>query len=299
MLNIDGIDPLALDYSEQESASLLDQANRRIISNILKSYTGYFDLFSEMIQNALDATESRYRQERIGYTPKLWIEIDIENRRVRVTDNGVGISADEFRFFLKPNMSFKKPRDFRGQKGVGATFLAYGFSMLRVHTRQKGFEVAAILRQGRQWAQDQNGTVPRPTFEAEAFNCPELSNDSDGTCVEVVLGGAAGERPKRLDWQEARTADQWLDVLRIKTPLGGVYLKTGKFSPEVEIKVTDSNGTATSSTVNQPEYYYPHEMPSVKVSTVKDLESALTNIQGDAEQKFTKLNSEYKRLDCL
>ena len=30
---------------------------RRVIRNILKSYTGYYDLFSELIQNALDAVE--------------------------------------------------------------------------------------------------------------------------------------------------------------------------------------------------------------------------------------------------
>lgn len=40
-------------------------------------------------------------------------------------------------------------------------------------------------------------------------------------------------------------------------------------------------------------------MPSVKVSTVKDIEEALTKIQGDAEQKFARLDSRFKRLDCL
>ncbi len=299
MVAIDGIDPLAIDYSNQESEKLLDDANKRIILNILKSYTGYFDLFSETLQNALDAVEARYRSETVGYTPKIWIEIDIQNGRVRITDNGVGISAQEFRFFLKPNISFKKPKDFRGQKGVGATFLAYGFSLLRVHTRKGADEVAAILRQGRQWAQDQNDSIPRPTFQQEQFDIPELGANSSGTSVEIMLGGAAGERPKRLDWLGARSADQWLDVLRIKTPLGGVYLRTGKFTPEVSIRVQDSNGESTTTIASQPEYYYPHEMPSIKVATVKDVETALTNIQGDVEQKFSRLESQFKRLDCL
>jgi uncharacterized protein YllA (UPF0747 family) len=30
-------------------------AQRREIKNILKSYTGYYDLFAELLQNALDA----------------------------------------------------------------------------------------------------------------------------------------------------------------------------------------------------------------------------------------------------
>ncbi len=103
---IDGYDPLSIDYSNQESERLLNEANRRIILNILKSYTGYFDVFSELIQNALDATESKYRSTSIGYTPRIWIEVDIENARIRVTDNGVGISSGEFKYFLKPNISF-------------------------------------------------------------------------------------------------------------------------------------------------------------------------------------------------
>lgn len=297
--SIDGFDPLSIEYSSEENEKLLDQANRRIILNILKSYTGYFDIFSETLQNAFDATEAKLRESPEGYEPKIWIEIDIENARVRVTDNGVGISAEEYRYFLKPNMSFKKPKDFRGQKGVGATFLAYGFSLLRVHTRQNGTEVAAILRQGRQWAQDQNETVPRPAFQQEKFNVPELRSGESGTSVEIVLGGASGERPKKLDWLGATTADQWLDVLRIKTPLGGIYLKTPKFSPKVFLKVFDTTGEITRTESTQPEYFYPHEMPSIKVSTVKDVENALTKIQGDAEQKFGRLDGQYKRLDCL
>lgn len=298
-LSIDGFDPLSVDYSSEESEKLLDQANRRIILNILKSYTGYFDIFSETIQNALDATEAKARLNIAGYQPKIWIEIDIENSRVRVTDNGVGISSSEYRFFLKPNISFKKPKDFRGQKGVGATFLAYGFSLLRVHTRHADGELAAILRQGRQWAQDQSDTVPRPAFQQEQFSIPELGSGQTGTSVEIVLGNSSGERPKKLDWLGATNAEQWLDVLRIKTPLGGVYLKSPTFAADVTVTVIDATGERSKANVHQPEYFYPHEMPSIKVSTVKDVEGALTKIQGDAEQKFGRLDSQYKRLDCL
>jgi hypothetical protein len=84
--SIDGFDPLSIEYSSEENETLLDQANRRIILNILKSYTGYFDIFSETLQNAFDATEAKLREVGEGYEPKIWIEIDIENARVRVTD---------------------------------------------------------------------------------------------------------------------------------------------------------------------------------------------------------------------
>ncbi|WP_265569342.1 ATP-binding protein [Sphingomicrobium nitratireducens] len=297
-IGIDGLDPLS--FSNEESEKLIAEANKRIINNILKSYTGYYDGFSELIQNALDATENKFRDLGDSFTPKVWIYIDIEAGKIRVVDNGTGLSSDEFKYFLKPNVSFKRPKDCRGQKGVGATFLAYGFSFLRVHTRNEGIEVAAIMRQGRQWAQDQSDSIPRPVFEEEKFNVPELGNDEDGTSVEILITGIAGEKPGKLDWIGARTAEQWLDLLRIKTPLGGVYLHTDAFSPEVHIQVRDANGDTSKKDVTKPEYYYPHEMPVAdKVATVKDIEAGLSKIQGSSEEKFSRLPAELKRLDAL
>jgi HSP90 family molecular chaperone len=40
-----------------------------------------------------------------SYTPKIWVDIDIANQTVKVTDNGTGISAEQFRYLLKPNIS--------------------------------------------------------------------------------------------------------------------------------------------------------------------------------------------------
>jgi len=71
----------------------------------------------------------------------------------------------EFKYCLRPSVSFKKQADLRGHKGVGATFLAYGFSFLKLQSKQASSALAAVLRQGRQWAEDTSNTVPRPKFE--------------------------------------------------------------------------------------------------------------------------------------
>ena len=65
------------------------------------------------------------------------------------------------------------------------------------------------------------------------------------------------------------------------------------------MSITDTAGGKTTVTVKQPEYYYPHEMPSVKVSTVKDVENGLNKIQGSSEEKFSRLSGELKRVDVL
>jgi hypothetical protein len=193
MKSLDGFDPLAADSEGASMTAVLEEASKRIVHNILKSYTGYFDLFSELIQNALDAVETRQRLERGGYQPKIWIAIDIPSRMLRVVDNGIGMNENEFKYCLRPSVSFKRQADLRGHKGVGATFIAYGFSFVKLQSRQAGLNLAAILRQGRQWAEDSSGTVPRPKFEAVEFSVPELAKETSGTCAEVIVGQANGE----------------------------------------------------------------------------------------------------------
>ena len=298
--DLEGFDPLGSNGEQQGSMStVFEEASRRIVQNILNCYTGYFDLFSEMIQNSLDAVDIRRRAQEPGYRPTIWIEIDIPDRRVRIVDNGVGMSRDEFKFCLRPNVSFKREARLRGQKGVGATFLAYGFSFLRLQSKKERTTSAAILRQGRQWADDSSSTIPRPTLSAADFGVSELASETSGTCVEIVVGNANGERPKNLGWLGAQTAQQWFDVLRIKTPLGGVYLSTATFHPTINIQVRGPEGTVTSFTSDRPEYYYPHEIPNLKAQTLGDIQRAMKGISGDAQTVFTKLDSKFKRLDSI
>jgi hypothetical protein len=299
---LDGFDPLGAHDSTGDHAALtqvFEESRKRDVQNILKSYTGTFDLFSELLQNALDAVQARSWLAEAGYTPRLWIYIDIPDRKVRVTDNGIGMNEDEFKYCLRPSVSFKTQAELRGHKGVGATFLAYGFSFIKLQSKQKASVLAAILRQGRQWSEDSSRTIPRPKLEAVDFSVPEIANDDSGTAVEIIIGQSAGERPRDLAWLGARTAVQWYDVLRIKTPLGGVYLASSKFSPKVTIRVRASEKEVTEINSDRAEYYYPHEIPNLKVQSLRDVSQAADKIQGDSQTKLLKLDPSYKRLHCM
>lgn len=298
---LDGFDPLSSDETAagDSIAVVLEEANKRVVYNILKSYTGYYDLFSEVLQNALDAVQTRKEREGPRYSPKIWVTIDIPAGQVRIVDNGIGMDEREFKYCLRPSVSFKKQADLRGHKGVGATFVAYGFSFLKLQSKQSGSVLAAILRQGRQWAEDGSGTVPRPRFQAAEFAVPELAAEDSGTSVEIIVGQGSGERPKHLGWLGAQTAEQWYNVLRIKTPLGGVYLGTPPFRPQVFIKVRSTEKNETTFDTDRAEYFYPHEIPNLKAASVRDIAKALDAIPGDSSTKFMKLAPELKRLDCI
>lgn len=299
--SIHGVDPLALLQAEGEQyKALVDEANKRVVLNILKSYAGYFDLFSEPLQNALDSVALKSR-EKVGYTGRIWIQINMQERFVRIVDNGSGMSNDQFRFCLCPNISFKRGSGQRGNKGVGATFLAYGFSVLELHSRDRDGQIlAARIRQGRAWANDNSGAIPRPTLEEIDFSIPELGANESGVAAKIVLGGAAGEKPKNLNWLGASTADQWFDVLRIKTPLGGVYLSAPQISPQIKLSVIALDGSETTVESNRAEYYYPHELPVAnKVQDLGSIHKALQNIEGDYSTRSARLPAEFKRLDCI
>lgn len=296
---IDGFDPLGVanEGADEFIRGMAEESSKRLVQNVLNSYAGFYDLFCELIQNALDALQQRGSSP--GFVPTVWISIDVRQQRVRVVDNGVGMTLDQFKFCLRPSVSFKRQASLRGHKGVGATYLAYGFSFMKIQTKQDSFVVAATLRQGREWADDQGGTVPRPTFEAVAFDAPELLTSQSGTAVEILLGGAPGVRPKDLGWIGAHNAEQWLQVLRMKTPLGGVYLSGAKFRPNVNLQVIDAEGNTSTLTTSNCEYFYPHEIEPYKTQSVKDIVKALDAVHGDAATKFQRLGPEFKRLDCI
>jgi light-regulated signal transduction histidine kinase (bacteriophytochrome) len=130
MNSFKSFDPLKVKLNANSEAQV--NALRREIENILKSYVGWYDPFCEVIQNAIDSVEKR-SQFSENYHPSIWIIIDIKNNQLVVTDNGVGLTQQQFEQFLAPYFSFKSG-DTRGRKGAGATYLAYGFNYIQVCT---------------------------------------------------------------------------------------------------------------------------------------------------------------------
>ena len=223
----------------------------------------------------------------------------VENSKLRFTDNDVGMSLHQLLYFLRPNVSFKTRREYRGHKGVGATFLAYGYPHFKVQTKQGSLSYAAILRQGRQWAEDTGGSIRKPTFEEDRFNVPELRDEDSGTSVEIVIGDHKDERPN-LTWIGATTAEQWLTILRLKTHLGGVYLATPPFSPHYEVRVVRATEGDSVLQGDKISYFYPHEFRLIsKAKDIAEIAKAQDRLSGDPATRDAKLGAEVKRLDCL
>lgn len=257
MTSFDSWDPLD---NLQGDPELVVAAQKREISNILKSYTGYYDVLSEMLQNSLDAVEKRLARNEEGYNPKIYIKIDLQVNKVSVTDNGTGMKYQELRSFLRPNYSFKDSKLSRGNKGVGATYLGYGFNNLQVATKSDGFFASGVLARGRDWLEDREGNVPRPRIEQCSVDHQAFDGLDFGTSITIVLGGE-NTRPKDMNWIGAENAKDWIALLRTNTPIGGIYLCGDTPSDiSIHLEVVSQKGDVTEETINTPQFLWPHQL---------------------------------------
>lgn len=154
-------DPLV--RSKEADTEIVSSAQKREIKNILKSYVGMYDSFSELIQNSMDAVDKRavILKEK-EYNKKLWIEINLIENSFSITDNGIAFNEKELESFLAPNISFKEGEESRGNKGVGATYIGYGFNHLQFATKGNGNIFSGEIIGGRNWVEDFKGIVTRP-----------------------------------------------------------------------------------------------------------------------------------------
>ena len=168
-------DPLSIKSEGNEEVVI--QALKREINNILHSYVGWFDPFCEMIQNALDAVDKR-RELNDGFEPHIYIYISLKENQITVTDNGVGFTESEYTRFLAPNFSFKSGNRTRGHKGVGATYLAYGFNYIQIATKSPEFNAIGVMKGARRWLND---AAPSGNPEVK----PDKKPKEECTCVKI------------------------------------------------------------------------------------------------------------------
>jgi hypothetical protein len=127
--------------------------------------------------------------------------------------NGIGFTETQFRSHLRPNVSFKGGGT-RGDKGVGATYLAYGFNFLQIGTKTSEFSYVGDIKGGREWVEDEKNIKPRPTVRPSTAIHSAFEGIDQGSTYCLKLTGDY-IRPSNLTWSGAVACDQWETVLRI------------------------------------------------------------------------------------
>lgn len=125
----------------------------------------------------MDAVEKRADKENGSYEPTIWITIDLKENRLIVTENGIGLDESQFKSFLAPFFSFKSKKN-RGHKGVGATYLAYGFNHIQLCTKTESFTTVGKMLRAKEWVEDESPS-----------RRPEVTNDMDGPLDQYFIEG--------------------------------------------------------------------------------------------------------------
>jgi len=290
---LDEWDPL---QDAPTAPEIISSSKKRTVKNILKSYTGWFDPFSELIQNALDAVDRRAEISDPAYTPTIWIDIDLKNNSLRIMDNGVGFDEDKLFYFLAPDISFKDKQKTRGNKGVGATYLTYGFNHLEIGTKCEGFDFYGIIKNGRTWVEDEQNALPRPTVKR--VEIPAFLSTIDRGSVFTLRFVGDYIRPSNLTWIQADNAEKWEAVLRLMTPLGGIYVGVNPPRTKCIIEVIDPQGGITERTLESCNYLYPHLAfkSSGKLSEIQEIRRQLLDKGRDP---YEDLPGKYKQLSGI
>ena len=223
LVNGEPFQPLSDDTTMSEAAW------KSTIFGILESYNSSYDSVMEMAQNGMDAIDILLRDETIT-EGRLHITIDFEDNTIQMIDNGVGMELEMLSSFFRPNVSFKvtnrtSRQALRGYKGVGATYLSYGFAGIHVSTKTATGEVISYhLHGGRRWVNDEEGHEIMPQATAYQENDPVFTELEHGTLVRIKLDRDSNPTsPGNLGgFHRSNSAQRWEEILQTRTAIGQI-----------------------------------------------------------------------------
>ncbi|NJL69318.1 MAG: hypothetical protein HC894_26805 [Microcoleus sp. SM1_3_4] len=170
--------------------------------------------------------------------------------------------------FLTPFFFFKSKKN-RGHKGVGATYLAYGFNYIQLCTKTESFTTVGKMLNAKDWVEDESPS-----------SRPEVTNDMDGpldknfmnfvdTGVSICICFDKRTFPKDLNWVGMNEASAWLKVLRLKTALGAINPTSGL---KIILNVVDKQGNHSADQIANPTYLRIHDISKNKSVCYKEIQ---------------------------
>lgn len=272
-----------------DNVEVLDRTEvaRRNLNNLLTSYADEADVFTESVQNAVDAV-LKAREDGLyaeGVAPKITIVIGRLGDRhhyLFVSDNGIGMTSEIAKNITVPGFSHGKQRGRSvGYKGVGASyfFAASNKAALR-STSANGEQTEYTVYGSHNWVKNAGERAPevRPIFDVPEQLAPFYNNDR-GTAVlfqfhdgmkpsslsnTVVVGGG-----KEVELKN------WMSFLCAKTPLGSVWDRS-QSGIEVTISLDTGDEALLSRTwrlgeLSLDERVAGYPFPHLVLKTAKDV----------------------------
>jgi hypothetical protein len=174
---------------------------RHSIIGIDDSYNNSWDIYAELVQNAVDAI----RQSSVE-RGNIVLEIDCPAHSIIIRDNGVGIDKENLPYLLKPFATNKTGIDIAvGEKGVGLKFVIFSSNYFYIKTGNSSGSAEATIQDANTW---KKSTDDKPL----PLKFKTLEEQFSGTLV--VIKCVDNENIFNLSFDQAKY------VLRTKTAIG-------------------------------------------------------------------------------
>lgn len=238
-----------------------DIDTRRLsVQGILESYHSNYDALSEAVQNAVDAVEDA-KLEGLSEPYLIEVTINLASNWVSVLDTGIGMTLDQVQGAFAPQVTYKQQSKrehknrYRGYKGVGLTFLAYGTDDITIHSKKEGQPITkARMQYGRAWAMNERNETAWLNHDTSPS---PLDSQTRGTYVKVQF--SLNTHPKSLAKLTANLG-AWKTILRTKTAIGQILLGRDPIASfKAKLKLIGSDNSVTNENI-EPEFLYPHSV---------------------------------------
>jgi hypothetical protein len=288
-----------LETARQRSAEL-EFVERRInkrVQEIVRSYRNSWDLYSELIQNSVDAINRRFRilndpsfylydkyrnnydniESDPSYHGRINIFIDVPNRTIRIRDNGVGIRPARLEDFLLPEGTDKEVGQEYGFKGYGLTYAA--FISERVEISSKYFtgieEHNQIVLEGLFDWLSSDGNVDFPNGPVEDVSSTNDVPNEWNTEIKISLASDYSDRfpaisacDSALDYaRDAQYYDGLEYMLRTRTAIGNtlpLFNKAPIVPIDITLDVAYPDGTDITENNIPYRYYHPKDHDQIE-----------------------------------
>ena len=167
-----------------ELGRVTEEKFRSDVERIIKSYRHTWDIYAELLQNAVDAITEQFPMESHD-KGKVILSIDTKNRSVAVSDNGIGIPPEKLISVLANGESLKRQNGTRkyGFMGFGLTFVAFQSSLISISTVHNKVRTSITYRNLYK-AVFEKCAIPQSEEEANGAK-PEITDEPSGTTVTV------------------------------------------------------------------------------------------------------------------
>ncbi len=307
-------------YSDSD---LVTKKVKQKIREIVRAYRHSWDIYSELIQNSVDAINRRYRiyydpefslydcyrqnstliDITTNYSGKIKLIINIPEQTIKILDNGVGIPKDKIQEFLLPDGTDKVVNQEYGFKGYGLTYAAFitqsFYAASKPFTENNWYEYS--LDGLFEWLIDEQNECEFPTgpIEEPRIIDNDVAREGWNTEIKIQLANnykelfpAVSAIDQALSLvNTSEQIDGFEYILRTRTAIGNtksLFNRPPLVPIHVNLEIVFEDGETTDRVIPYS-YYHPKDHVELSVRSFTFEEYLGELIRANPDLKFRSL----------